>query len=185
MLILFVQPERKYQSITPRLLVNWYRYVRGAYWLHLHSQSRQAWLRRRRKYVFRSIFKYLPGDMTLISPKELEYYYPLWFITLTIFGKEYKLPNYGFLSCCFLHSRPNFPALSNCDIALGRETICHAHVKLFYFRCSRKIGRKRLLASSCLSVCPFACNNSTHTGRIFMKYIWVYFQNLLRNFRFN
>jgi len=37
------------------------------------------------------------------------------------------------------------------------------------------------LASSRLSVCPSAWNNSAPTGRIFMKFdIWEFFENLSR-----
>ena len=51
-----------------------------------------------------------------------------------------------------------------------------------------KIAKKRLLASSCLSVCllvcPSASNNLASTGRIFMKfYIWVFFENLSKKFK--
>jgi hypothetical protein len=49
---------------------------------------------------------------------------------------------------------------------------------------------KGLLASSCLSVClsvcPSAWNKSVTTGRIFMKFhIWIFFENLPRNFKFH
>jgi hypothetical protein len=45
---------------------------------------------------------------------------------------------------------------------------------------------KRLLASSCLSVCPPAWNNSAPTGRIFVKFdIWEFFENLSRKFKFH
>jgi hypothetical protein len=38
---------------------------------------------------------------------------------------------------------------------------------------------------SCLSVRPSAWKNSAATGRIFMKiYIWIFFQNLSRKFKF-
>ena len=37
---------------------------------------------------------------------------------------------------------------------------------------SQKCDR-RLLASSCLSVCPSAWNNSASTGRIFMKFLYM------------
>ena len=38
------------------------------------------------------------------------------------------------------------------------------------FRHVREINEKRLLASSCLSFRPSACNNSAHNGRIFIKF---------------
>ena len=45
---------------------------------------------------------------------------------------------------------------------------------------------KRPLASSCLSVCPSAWNNSAPTERIFIKfYIWGHFENLSRKFTFH
>jgi hypothetical protein len=44
---------------------------------------------------------------------------------------------------------------------------------------------KRLFASSCLSVCPSAWNNSAPYGRIFMKFdSGVFVQNLSRKFGF-
>jgi hypothetical protein len=45
---------------------------------------------------------------------------------------------------------------------------------------------RRLSASPCLSVCPYACNSSAASGRIFMKfYIWVFVENLSRKFKFH
>jgi len=45
---------------------------------------------------------------------------------------------------------------------------------------------KRMLASSCLSVCLSAWNNSAPTGRIFLKFdIWVFFENRSRKFKFH
>jgi hypothetical protein len=42
---------------------------------------------------------------------------------------------------------------------------------------------KRLLSSSCLSVCLSARNNSVPNGQIFMKFdIWLFFENLPRQF---
>jgi len=57
------------------------------------------------------------------------------------------------------------------------------------FRHFRKIS-KRLSASSCLSVCLSVCppiwNNSDLTGKIFVKfYIWLFFNNLSRKFKFH
>jgi len=44
---------------------------------------------------------------------------------------------------------------------------------------------KRLLASSCLSVCPFAWNNSAPNGRLFMTFdILVFLKTLSRYFSF-
>jgi hypothetical protein len=46
--------------------------------------------------------------------------------------------------------------------------------------------RKRLLTSSCLSVCPSAWNNAAPTGRVLMKFdIWGFFENLSRKFKFH
>jgi hypothetical protein len=46
------------------------------------------------------------------------------------------------------------------------------------FRRVRKIAT-HYIASSCLSDCPTAWNNSTSTGRIFMKFdIWRFFENM-------
>jgi hypothetical protein len=43
-----------------------------------------------------------------------------------------------------------------------------------------------LLTSSCLSVRHSAFKDSSPTGRTFMKFgIWVFFENLLRKFKFN
>ena len=51
----------------------------------------------------------------------------------------------------------------------------------FFFRDSSLNCEKCLLASSCLSVCPSARNNSVPTGRIFIKFgIWIFFRNLSR-----
>ena len=50
------------------------------------------------------------------------------------------------------------------------------------FRRVREIARSDWLRH----VCPSACNNSAPTGRIFMKFdIWIFFENLPRNFKFN
>jgi hypothetical protein len=44
---------------------------------------------------------------------------------------------------------------------------------------------KWLLASSCLSLSLSTWNNSAFTGRILIKvYIWAFFENLSRNFKF-
>jgi hypothetical protein len=44
---------------------------------------------------------------------------------------------------------------------------------------------RRLLTSSCPSVCPSAWNNSAPTGRIFSKFdIWAFLENLSRKFKF-
>ena len=44
---------------------------------------------------------------------------------------------------------------------------------------------KLLLASSCLSVCPSAYNNSASIGRIFVKFGFnIFLKNLLRNLKF-
>ena len=59
-------------------------------------------------------------------------------------------------------------------------------VSLFtYFWARSQHCEKPLLASSCLSVCPSAWNNSAPTGRVFMKFdIVVFFENLSRKSRF-
>ena len=45
--------------------------------------------------------------------------------------------------------------------------------------------RKRLLASSCVSIFPSVFNCSAPAGRVFVKfYIWVFFESLSRIFRF-
>ena len=58
------------------------------------------------------------------------------------------------------------------------------------FRRVRKIAKKRLLASSCMFVCPSflpcAWNNSAPTGWIFMKFdIWVFFKHMSKKFKFH
>jgi hypothetical protein len=56
----------------------------------------------------------------------------------------------------------------------------------FIYRHFRKICEKRLLASSCLSVSPLVWNNLAVTERIFMKFdIWLFFENVFRNFKFH
>ena len=57
---------------------------------------------------------------------------------------------------------------------------------LFIFRRFSQICKKRLLASSCLSVRSSACNNSALTSRIFMKfYIAIFFENMSRKIKFH
>jgi hypothetical protein len=57
-------------------------------------------------------------------------------------------------------------------------------ISLFYFQALSKIYEKRLLSSSCLSVPPFAWNNSAVTERIFVKFdIWLLFENVSRYFK--
>ena len=53
-----------------------------------------------------------------------------------------------------------------------------------FIRRFRKIMKKRILASLCLSVCLSAWNNSTSTGRILIKFgIHAFFENLLGKFK--
>jgi hypothetical protein len=57
-------------------------------------------------------------------------------------------------------------------------------VRSFYARSQN--SEKLLLASSCPSVYPSAWNNLASTEWIFLKFdIYVYFENLLRKFRFH
>jgi len=52
------------------------------------------------------------------------------------------------------------------------------------FRRFRKICKKRLLASSGLSVPLSAWKNQTSGGKSFMKFgIWIFFENLSRKFK--
>ena len=45
---------------------------------------------------------------------------------------------------------------------------------------------KQLLDASWFSACPSACNNSLHTGPIFMKFnIWIFFEDPSRKFNFH
>ena len=47
-------------------------------------------------------------------------------------------------------------------------------------------GEKQLLASSCLFICPVACNSSAPTRLIFMKFrIWKFFENLSKRLKFH
>ena len=55
-----------------------------------------------------------------------------------------------------------------------------------FFRRVRKNCEKRLLASSCLPVCPSAWNNSTPTGRILIKLdIWDFLKMCREKFKFH
>jgi hypothetical protein len=61
-----------------------------------------------------------------------------------------------------------------------------SRLSLHIFRCVRKISKKWLLVSSCLSVRLSAWSNSAPIGRIFMKFfIWSFFENPLRQFKFH
>ena len=65
--------------------------------------------------------------------------------------------------------------------------LLHGCAHNFYSRFSQNCG-KRLLVSSCLSVCPPTWNKSAPNGRIFTKLgIWGLFflENLFRKFKFN
>jgi hypothetical protein len=54
------------------------------------------------------------------------------------------------------------------------------------FRLVQQNCEKRLFASSCLSVCLSAWNNSATTERTVMKSdIWVFFENMSRKFKFH
>jgi hypothetical protein len=59
-----------------------------------------------------------------------------------------------------------------------------------FIRCVRKISKSdSYLRHVCVSICPSvhasAWYNSAPTGRIFMKFdMWVFFENLSRNFKF-
>jgi hypothetical protein len=57
----------------------------------------------------------------------------------------------------------------NVNVMFNVKCLCNA-----FFRCVRKIPKKRQLASSCLTVCVYVClsawNNSAPSARIFMKY---------------
>jgi hypothetical protein len=71
--------------------------------------------------------------------------------------------------------------LKNCCIWLKIYLNCTMMHGLTNLKC-----KKRLLFSSCLSVCPTTCNNSTATGRVFIKLvIWVFFENMPRKFKFH
>ena len=62
----------------------------------------------------------------------------------------------------------------------------HSKTCLGTFANLRKDCEKRLLASSCLSICLSAWNDSAPTGRIFMAIcIWVFFENMSRKFTFH
>ena len=62
------------------------------------------------------------------------------------------------------------------------STLCYA--ELAFWAHSQKSKKKWLLASSYLSVCPFAQNISVPTGWNFMIFdIWVFFENLSRKFK--
>jgi len=74
--------------------------------------------------------------------------------------------------------------ISNTGKSFGRG--CGKVKRSIIFRCVRKIAKKQLLASSCLSVLSSAWNNSALTGRIFMKFdIWVFFENLSWKIKFH
>jgi len=46
------------------------------------------------------------------------------------------------------------------------------------------LAKLQKVTNSVVYVCPSALNNSTSTGRIFMKfYIWVFFENLPRKYK--
>ena len=75
-------------------------------------------------------------------------------------------------------------ATQRCSVALPLP-----YILVLHFVISRWIiyyCDKRLLALSCPSVCLSAWNNSAPTGRIFMKSdVWVFLENLSREFKFN
>jgi len=53
------------------------------------------------------------------------------------------------------------------------------------FGAFRKIAKRLILASSCLSVRPSAWKNAAPTGRVFMKFDFCgFFENLSRKFKF-
>jgi len=63
----------------------------------------------------------------------------------------------------------------------GQFSHCYWCFRRFSQNCE-----KRLLATSCLSVCPSACNNSDPTRRIFMKFdIWKFFEILSKKLKFH
>ena len=81
----------------------------------------------------------------------------------------------------------NFFSASFCTTFLFADiaTSISVHALSFFGERSRNC-EKRPLASSCLSVCPSAWNNSAPTGRIFIWFdIAVFFENLLRKFQFH
>jgi hypothetical protein len=70
--------------------------------------------------------------------------------------------------------------LNHCATAVGPQSSCSYNLKCS--RRSRNCGwcrqykRKLLLSPSCLSVCPFAWNNSSSTRQIFKNVdIWIFF----------
>ena len=61
------------------------------------------------------------------------------------------------------------------------NTLCGQNVE-FLGSCE---AMRKATINFAVSVCPSAWNNSTSTGRIFMKFdIWVFFENLLSKFNF-
>jgi len=59
-------------------------------------------------------------------------------------------------------------------------------VTAWFLSAFSKLRKATILASCCLSVCPSAWNNSTPTGRIFVKFdIWLFFLKCVEKIRFS
>jgi hypothetical protein len=70
-------------------------------------------------------------------------------------------------------------------ILAGSNLVFSCPYCLFYanFWARSRNLKKRLLASSCLSVCPSAWNNPAPSGRIFLRFIEVFFESVPKKFQ--
>jgi hypothetical protein len=112
-----------------------------------------------------------------------KFFFKLFFL---LFRWPQLLPMYTYIGYMPVHKLLYYIFVSAflCVIFPSTGIFTSISMHAFSFYSLSQNCEKRLLASSCLSVCLSAWKNSALTGRIFMKFdIWVFFENLSKNSR--
>ena len=126
-------------------------------------------------------------DRTTCCPTQRNRSYRFSHRTVLCYNLQLSIPSsFYWANATEFHSRC-FESCSQCSFIVQDEVLLK-----YAFLCVFTKLRKRLLASSCLSVRPSfapsvrpsAWNNSASTGRIFMKFdIWLLFENLSKKLK--
>jgi hypothetical protein len=126
------------------------------------------------KNLYESIF--INNNQPRVWPRSLKLYFVIW-----------------------IHTWPRLPHGGNMDTLSAVEDLLSLFYKCRYYFISADLGElwaanylgafvklRKATVSFVISVCPSTCNNWAPTGRILIKiYIWVFFENVPRKFKFH